>query len=82
MAETVRLGGAAHGGYLAPLAAEWRPSSADFAAVLSALNRNPMTSTEIETSTRVEAPVVGEVLRVLAITGRIARRKDRYALRH
>jgi predicted Rossmann fold nucleotide-binding protein DprA/Smf involved in DNA uptake len=56
--------------------------SADFASVLQALTRRPMTNDEIETETGVPAEVVAEVLRVLALTGSVARSEDRYTARH
>jgi predicted Rossmann fold nucleotide-binding protein DprA/Smf involved in DNA uptake len=56
--------------------------STDFASVLQALARRPMTNDEIETETGVPAEVVTEVLRVLALTGTVARTEDRYTARH
>jgi predicted Rossmann fold nucleotide-binding protein DprA/Smf involved in DNA uptake len=56
--------------------------STDFASVLQALMRRPMTNDEIETETGVPAEVVAEVLRVLALTGTVARSEDRYTARH
>ena len=56
--------------------------STDFASVLQALARRPMTNAEIETETGVPAEVVTEVLRVLALTGTVARTEHRYTARH
>lgn len=56
--------------------------STDFASVLQALARRPMTNDEIESETGVPAEVVTEVLRVLALTGTVARTEDRYTARH
>ena len=41
-----------------------------------------MTNDEIESETGVPAEVVTEVLRVLALTGTVARTEDRYTARH
>jgi hypothetical protein len=41
-----------------------------------------MTNAEIETETGVPAEVVTEVLRVLALTGTVARTEHRYTARH
>ena len=55
---------------------------ADFASVIQALTRRPMTNDEIATETGVAAEVVAEVLRVLVITGSVGRSEDRYTARH
>jgi hypothetical protein len=41
-----------------------------------------MTPAEIETETGVHAEVVAEVLRIFALTGRVARSGDRHTARH
>jgi hypothetical protein len=41
-----------------------------------------MTNDELEKETGVPAEVVAEVLRVLALTGTVARSDDRYTARH
>ncbi len=56
--------------------------SADFASILQALTCRPMTNDELEKETGVPADVVVEVLRVLALTGTVARSDDRYSARH
>jgi predicted Rossmann fold nucleotide-binding protein DprA/Smf involved in DNA uptake len=56
--------------------------SADFASVLLAVTRRPMTPAEIETETGVHAEVVAEVLRIFALTGSVARSGDRHIARH
>jgi predicted transcriptional regulator len=56
-------------------------SSSDFASVLSALTSGPKTTTELETITGSETDIVREVIRVLTLTGHVARHDDSYALR-
>ncbi len=57
-------------------------TSSDFAAVFLALSRGPLSPAEIVIKTGVSARVVDEVVRILSLTGAVARAGDRYVARY